>query len=308
MRKVDKDFTDIPVSLSLHNTEVRLWAIKENKKLIDSDVYRGKIKDAHGKLEREEVVEALEKIYHGKCAYCEQPTYTYIEHYRPKNRVIKSPNHGGYFWLCYEWSNLLPTCHECNKIGGGKADQFPILNEAQRATFTNCFPDNQLDFTKLLANQPPLIDEAPYLLHPEIDDPREYLSFEIDAKKRGIALKGIDAVTKRGEETIRICHLNRVELLRKRQETVLKPVIDTIRRAFGRLSKGTITSHMFIEELTGIIDDLALDSQNPTYSFTLLREIIAGNKNDFVALVASQLENSQQEIVLAFLNNHPSNN
>ncbi|HAO51447.1 MAG TPA: hypothetical protein DCR35_20300 [Runella sp.] len=308
MRKVAKDLQNIPASLSQHNTENHLNAIQINKKLIDSDVYRGKIKDEDGNVVREEVVEALEAIYYNKCAYCEQPTHTYIEHYRPKNRVIKSPNHGGYFWLCYEWSNLLPTCHECNKIGGGKGDQFPIQNEAQRARFADCYLDNQIDFTKLLANQPPLIDEAPYLLHPEIDDPREYLSFEIDAKKRGIALKGIDEVTKRGEETIRICHLNRVELLLKRQETIIKPVIDNIRRAFGLLSKGTITAPQFFDELTEILDDLALNSQDPKLSFTLLRETIADNKNDFVALVASQLENSQQEIVLAFLNNYPFNN
>lgn len=308
MRKVAKDFQNIPASLSQHNTENHLNAIQINKKLIDSDVYRGKIKDENGNVVREEVVEALIGIYHNKCAYCEQLTHTYIEHYRPKNRVIKSPNHGGYFWLCYEWSNLLPACHECNKIGGGKGDQFPIQNEAQRTRFADCYLDNQFDFTKLLANQPPLIEEAPSLLHPEIDDPRKYLSFEIDAKKRGIALKGIDEVTKRGEETIRICHLNRIELLLKRQETIIKPVIDNIRRAFGLLSKGTITAPQFFDELTEFMNSLVVDSQDPKLSFTLLRERIIDNKNDFIVLVASQLENSQQEIVLAFLNNYPFNN
>lgn len=303
MRKVEKDLTKKPTSLSPPDLLDLLIAIGQNKNLINSDIYRGKIKDAEGKLISEEVVEALENIYHKKCAYCEDFATTEIEHYRPKSSTMYFPKHGGYFWLCYEWSNLIPSCHECNK---SKSFKFPIKN--QHVRLSDCYTDQVLDLKKCAAHQSPLIDEAPYLLHPEIDDPREYLSFEIDAKKRGIALKGIDEVTKRGEETIRICHLNRDELLRKRQETVIKPVIDNIRRAFGRLSKGTITSHMFIEELTGIIDDLALDSQNPTYSFTLLREIIAGNKNDFVALVASQLENSQQEIVLAFLNNHPSNN
>jgi hypothetical protein len=90
----------------------------------------------------------LLKIFEGKCAYCEslinntQPGD--VEHYRPKGRIrdlngviVKIKNseteHPGYWWLCYEWSNLLPSCIDCNRRryhpegeAAGKADLFPI--------------------------------------------------------------------------------------------------------------------------------------------------------------------------------------
>src|SRR6266404_2065479 len=58
------------------------------------------------------VKEAIEKIFHKKCAYCEtfyivaQPVD--VEHFRPKGAVVvgkeKKP---GYYWLASEWTNLL---------------------------------------------------------------------------------------------------------------------------------------------------------------------------------------------------------
>src|SRR5688572_3095567 len=65
--------------------------------------------------------------FYGKCAYCESKVITtspdYVEHFRPKkgvndinNVVITIPSganqvpHPGYYWLSYNWENLLPTC------------------------------------------------------------------------------------------------------------------------------------------------------------------------------------------------------
>jgi hypothetical protein len=108
----------------------------------------------HGAIEiREELYKHampfLLRIFEGKCAYCEslitntQPGD--VEHYRPKGRIkemngtivkIKGSQteHPGYWWLCYEWSNLLPSCIDCNRRrfqgddgqAAGKADLFPI--------------------------------------------------------------------------------------------------------------------------------------------------------------------------------------
>jgi hypothetical protein len=90
----------------------------------------------------------LDNVFHGKCAYCEvkilrQPGDA--EHFRPKGAVkrkdprgkIVSPSceiadpggqmleipHPGYFWLAYDWRNLLPSCSDCNK-GPGKKTRF----------------------------------------------------------------------------------------------------------------------------------------------------------------------------------------
>jgi len=97
------------------------------------------------------VREQLTEMFKGKCAYCEtfykatQPAD--IEHFRPKGGVtIKDtrPQPPGYWWLASEWSNLLPSCSDCNRPrrqdfpGGlprtaGKANRFPLASEAKRA-------------------------------------------------------------------------------------------------------------------------------------------------------------------------------
>ena len=59
---------------------------------------------------RSEVKVELEKIFHGKCAYCEsafsstQPVD--VEHYRPKGPVEGVVGHPGYWWLAADWENL----------------------------------------------------------------------------------------------------------------------------------------------------------------------------------------------------------
>lgn len=301
MRKVNKNLTQKPSSLSRPDLLDLLKEIEADKNLINSDIYRGKYKDEDTQIIHEEVVEALEEIYHGKCAYCEQHTYTYIEHYRPKKRIINT-HHGGYFWLCYEWSNLVPTCHECNKIGGGKGDKFPIKNK--RSTYEDCLWEGKLDLQKCIANQPPLIDENPYLLHPEIDNPIDFLTFEIDSQYQGIALKGLDGHNERGEQTIEICNLNRKELLRKRQESVIYPILQNIKSAFGLLSNQKIDTTQFKNLLFAAFEQLFQQVKELKLSFTLLRRTLIVSPSIFKSLVTAQLSDNQQEITQAFFESY----
>jgi hypothetical protein len=88
-------------------------------------------------------------VFHERCAYCEGPLEfdRYLgdaEHYRPKGAVSwrdeltskrvtarctlpdgEEIDHPGYFWLAYDWHNLVPACSACNS-GKGKVDQFPV--------------------------------------------------------------------------------------------------------------------------------------------------------------------------------------
>jgi hypothetical protein len=103
-----------------------------------------------------------------KCAYCEaeicatQPGD--VEHYRPKNRIKEldgkivkillnngsSIDHPGYWWLSYDWLNLLPACIDCNRMRyheesdvrtpAGKADFFPISGK-RAVLYTDELPD-----------------------------------------------------------------------------------------------------------------------------------------------------------------------
>lgn len=96
-----------------------------------------------------DVVKALRAAFNKKCAYCE---FNYaagasedIEHFRPKLAVVIDGKMAqpGYYWLAADWSNLLPSCQDCNrkrtkdfpesKRGvSGKANLFPIENEEHR--------------------------------------------------------------------------------------------------------------------------------------------------------------------------------
>jgi hypothetical protein len=79
--------------------------------------------------------------FYGKCAYCETDIVGYqhgdVEHFRPKAGVtdegdLPIDEHPGYYWLAYDWRNLLPSCEKCNQpseISGrkvGKHNRFPV--------------------------------------------------------------------------------------------------------------------------------------------------------------------------------------
>ncbi|HKQ51726.1 MAG TPA: hypothetical protein VJT74_05110, partial [Pyrinomonadaceae bacterium] len=76
------------------------------------------------------VREELAKAFRNKCAYCESPVETdtgyEVDCHRPRSRAVNldgtlSPDH--YWWLIYEWDNLLFCCATCNKLKGSR---FPV--------------------------------------------------------------------------------------------------------------------------------------------------------------------------------------
>lgn len=119
-----------------------------------NEVYAaGKNGQVSGKLyrERKDLYFALDGPFHGKCAYCETLIVAShpgdLDHFRPKGRVtgfsgtvtVKDEHgldvpHPGYYWLAYDFRNLLPSCEDCNRpnkgrSGGlrvGKWDLFPV--------------------------------------------------------------------------------------------------------------------------------------------------------------------------------------
>jgi len=168
-----------------------------------------------------DVVEALNEIFRQKCAYCESPYKATqpvdVEHYRPKNAVFdeqtKMLKYPGYPWLAFEWSNLLPSCIDCNRqrtqeirAGSrvlGKANRFPLLSEKQRARR----PGDERR-------------EVPLLLNPCRDRVETYFfyndeGFVLPKPKRGLALQ-------RASSTIEICGLYRTNLVRSRVEHLLR--------------------------------------------------------------------------------------
>lgn len=96
-----------------------------------------------------EVKGTLKKLSHGKCWYTDSPqegTDVDVDHFRPKGRVAEltggSNPHAGYWWLAYVLENYRYSCIVANRrrrdvetgVTGGKADSFPIFEEADRAS------------------------------------------------------------------------------------------------------------------------------------------------------------------------------
>ncbi len=110
------------------------------------------------------VKDQLKADQHNKCAFCDRfrnGDFGDVEHYRPKgaytdtNGQIHTP---AYYWLAYEWSNLMLSCSECNR--SHKKTRFPLQDEATRNIASR-------DIT----------NEQPLLINPYIDDPAKHLTF-----------------------------------------------------------------------------------------------------------------------------------
>lgn len=145
------------------------------------------------------VKDALREAQHDKCALCESKvthiTPGDVEHFRPKAGYRQGPGdplvRPGYYWLAYEWSNLLLCCQLCNQRF--KGNLFPLARRSRRAK------SHRHDIRR----------EKPLLINPATEDPAEFLEF------RENLIPAIDD-NPRGAETIEVFGLNRKELDDKR--------------------------------------------------------------------------------------------
>lgn len=175
----------------------------------------------------EKVVEALEALFAGKCAYCETPYDAAgpldVEHFRPKGEVADAdgaPTAPGYYWLAAEWTNLYPSCIDCNRqrrhripvAGGGGARQ------KQRRGKAILFPLE--DPGKRAHDAAELARERPLLLEPcgtaPADDPERHLEFIEEGLVRPRSThpgKG-----RKAEVSIRVYGLDREGLVRRRRD------------------------------------------------------------------------------------------
>jgi uncharacterized protein (TIGR02646 family) len=138
---------------------------------------------AQRKYQAPEIKEALVKMCHDKCAYCESKIrhvdYGHIEHYHPKSKFPE---------LTFEWSNLLLACGICN----GKAykgDKFPERSEG-----------------------------GP-LINPCEDDPDAHFNFYYDLKTH---IASVFGTTQRGLISEKLLGLNRHNLRQYRSNYVRK--------------------------------------------------------------------------------------
>lgn len=280
MRHVNKDLNDIPPALITPQAkeDIEKIAKKDAAVSISDKIYKGEYKDAEGKSQSQ-VRDYLNKYYHGKCAYCEQTCKAEIEHYRPKKGVTEDKTHDGYYWLCYTWSNLVPSCRYCN-TEGGKGNKFPIINNANRVKSPS-FNSSKLDNKKCQANSSPLIDEEPFLLHPEVDkNPDKHLAFKISDDKNGMTIVGTDA-KKRGEKTIDICNLNRKDLRQNRLESVCYHMKQKIKIVFDLNASNIIPDQILGDALIAVFKEMEKESKDELLTHTLLRKYLISSSQNF---------------------------
>lgn len=163
----------------------------------------------------DEVKNALEMLFHRKCAYCESRYVVNhpvdIEHYRPKAavKITKKQTLRGYYWLAADWDNLLPSCIDCNRARmhdhfeelartSGKANAFPLARESKRARQ----PGEESN-------------EEPLLLNPCVDDPEKHLEFLKEGNIRACRISKRKNSPK-GLTSIEIYGLRRKDLVEER--------------------------------------------------------------------------------------------
>lgn len=154
------------------------------------------------------VKDALKLMFFGKCAYCENKMLAVssgdIEHFRPKaliKNVGEKPVVPGYFYLAYEWDNLLLSCERCNR-GIGKKNQFPVKPKGVY----------YIDSAKGISE---IEEKCRLLLNPCIDIPEKHLIYLENGAMQASTLED-NQPSEMGEASIQVYALNRAELIEDR--------------------------------------------------------------------------------------------
>lgn len=247
MRAASRGTAPAPASLSARSGKDKLTELEKVRRHMAAILPPGQKREAFEFIvyKTEEVKQRLEYLFHGKCAYCETVYASQapvdVEHYRPKGAVEGEPDHPGYWWLAMEWSNLLPSCIDCNRRRKQSVptalDDLAQLRKEMQTGKKDSFP---IAGTRAAAEHADLAAEEPLLLNPASDDPDRYLTFWVrDDLASGLVLPKGDAadaavlpgvggvadvareavrgrLSVRGAVSIQVYGLNRLRLVQER--------------------------------------------------------------------------------------------
>lgn len=142
--------------------------------------------------------DTLHERFYGKCGYCEikikSPDFGFVDRFRPHNGLRDKKKYYSdlYWWLVFDWNNLIYSCKECNQY---KSNYFPIKGN------------------RVFSKSEDLKNEKKLLLDPCNDNVEDHLFFEFS---NGNILSNTDE----GEQTIELLNLNRTTLLKKRAKAI----------------------------------------------------------------------------------------
>ncbi|QGJ79194.1 hypothetical protein CN204_31890 [Sinorhizobium meliloti] len=218
----------VPARLDLTN-DMSVASI-ERKKIIAGLVGGNPAADAKFEAYSHDTVrDALQNLFHNKCAYCESKIAgsqdTDIEHYRPKGRVTDALKsgvaHPGYWWLAMEWTNLVLACTHCNQRRkqliykpGMSEEEIVAVIEANRTVTVgklDAFPTANASW--VTAHTEDVATEQPLLIDPTKVDPEQHLDWVVDENLSTVRARGGSEV---GQTSIDIYALNRRRLTEDR--------------------------------------------------------------------------------------------
>lgn len=282
----NKDVNSPPASLLNSETKQNRIALGKDLKSIEEEIYKGpKViiidnSDPYHSQEEFENRYILRNLFYNKCAYCEKIDYKPdVEHFRPKKGVTNpNGNKHGYYWLCYNWTNLLPACSKCNS-GQGKWNKFPI--SGLRIVLPP-ISNGKLIKEECKINSNLLLQESAKLINPEIDNPNLYLRLKWDG-----SLEGIDGADGRGWTSINCYDLNRGNLKYGRKK-IIDRLINNFRNAFN-LFRDIGNANTFLELLTIYFENLN-NIRMPSEEYSFVSEYIFNHFDNFVDENISGLE------------------
>ena len=229
-----KDLNNPPTSLLNAKLDQEKIALSRILKDIKTEIYKGEkilITDIYDIAYLQEEYEnryILRNIFSNKCAYCEKTeTKPDVEHFRPK-KLVTGPQKSehGYYWLSYNWSNLLPSCSSCNRPPG-KSNQFPVSG---LRIIIPPISNGSLVLDQCNLDCSLLLKEQPKLLNPEIDYPENFIRLKWNGYFEGIdggSGNKNDEKNGRGWTSIICYDLNRGNLIIGR-----KKIVDTLTGKF----------------------------------------------------------------------------
>ncbi|WP_218668149.1 hypothetical protein [Vreelandella utahensis] len=192
----------------------------------------------------------LARLFNYKCWYTEAPqqgTDVDVDHFRPKKRVqetlSKESPHGGYWWLAFCLQNYRLSCIVANRRRtdvetgrkGGKADHFPLCEEAKRAEE----PNSDLE------------EEQPVLLDPLKATDVQLLDFKPDGE--AMPRFSVDRHSRkfmRADKSIEFYNINHSDFVRCRielRDSIDKEVKSAV-RYFNKLEMGDADNDLAYEE------------------------------------------------------------
>jgi uncharacterized protein (TIGR02646 family) len=177
-----------------------------------------------------------------KCAYCESAVdvsqFGDVEHFRPKLKVTDEKDneirHPGYYWLAYDWQNLLISCIKCNQATG-KYNRFPVIGTHAQS------PAEIANEKPLLINSTSSNDE---------DDPSKHLEVEVQDSKKYISGR-IFGHTERGEMCIEVMNLNRLRLIEERCAAIRESIL--LRESLALQVKAGAIDKQTIEDIRAVL-------------------------------------------------------